>query len=112
MDRYLTTIAVSAILISGCSATGFLKSIETKAFDASAVSASRYCEELNSEVSHIQRQEARRHVRAEGSYGPEAPSDVAVKLDDDMANGQGPVVRIWCEGEEVPDEVWDGLATD
>ena len=51
-----------------------------------------------------ERIEARREIRQRGENGP-APVDLPF-LDEQTSRGEGPVIRIWCEGETVPIEIW------
>lgn len=103
------TIFLTAILLTaGCSSTtkGFLKSIEGKAYDTAANSASKYCDNMTGPIATQERLEARREIRQRGTNGP-LPTDANIPgLDHQTAYGSGPVIRIWCKGEEVPSAVW------
>ncbi len=102
-------IIVTAILLTGCSGKthDFLKAIEGKAYDQAAKMASKYCERTDNRILRQERLEARREIRQRGFAGPEGPLVKPPKLDDKTAYGDGPVVRIWCEDEDVPSQVWD-----
>lgn len=95
-------VALIGALIGGCAsidkAQGFLKQIQSGAYDAAAKSVSEYCERVTSDSAQLTRTIARREIRQRGSSGP---------FGEDAY--QGPVVRIWCEGEEVPVAVWTDL---
>ena len=102
-----TAIAIiTAILIAGCTSTAkdFLKALESRAYDTAAKGVTEYCQRisLSSRTSSQaralvdrERVEARREIRQRGRHGPNA---------DD--GNQGPVVVIWCEGDELP-EGWE-----
>ena len=109
-----TAIAVVIVtLLGGCAAfekaEGFLKQIESKAYDAAALGVSEYCERSDSDIVLNERNQARRELRQRGTEGPAAPEAAVPGLDEQTAQGSGPVVRIWCQGEVVPAEVWNDL---
>ena len=96
--------------LAGCApVVQVTKAVESKSYDVLARSFSEYCE--RADILPRTRIEARREIRQRGASGPHGPV-IPEELDPKTAYGQGPVVRIWCEGEAVPDEVWPGLVRD
>jgi len=108
----LSLILVLSFVLMGCGTTNdFLKNVEGKAYDRTAHTITKYCELKNKDglAGTIARQEAlelRREIRQRGEQGPQGPTEKPEYLDDKTAYGPGPVVRIWCEGEPVPENVW------
>ncbi len=57
---------------------------------------------------------------ARGTDGPPPPDPIPEGLDEQTANGAGPVIMIWCEGETngqgvlfpVPTAVWSNMIRD
>ncbi len=104
---------ISTAFLAGCASTHELvKDFEGKAYDRLAQAFSEYCEAKTGEgtIGMIARQEAlegRREVRQRGTGGPQGPTEKPEYLDDKTAYGAGPVVRIWCDGGQVPPEVWE-----
>ncbi len=97
-----------AVALGGCGAKGFLKQLEGKAYDGAARAVSEYCEALaGNALADQERLEARREIRQRGTGGPADLSHPI--LDDQTAKGDGPVVRIYCEGENVPASVTEDL---
>ena len=118
MLNYKTALVIPAALaLSGCFATfdqvgDAVKAAEGRAYDAVAEAAEQYCEAKTADgiVGSIAEQEAlelRREIRQRGGNGPAGPNVPPAGLDDKTAYGSGPVARIYCEGEEVPAEVWE-----
>ena len=107
--KMLLVVALMAVGLSGCGARDFLKQIESGAYDAAARGVSEYCERADRGVVAGERVEARREIRQRGKDGPAGPNYVVRGLDAKTAHGSGPVVRIWCVGEEVPEAVWQDL---
>ena len=97
----LIFVSMLSFFLGGCFAGtgGFLEALEAGAYDRAATYVSGYCERSGSVLVGLERQNARRQIRALGSAGPVLP-EVA---------GDGPMVRIWCRGETVPQEVWKDL---
>lgn len=104
-------VALLGLSIVGCSASrDFLKQIDNKSYDGAAFGASEYCKRAQSGSIRAVRKTARREIRQRGRFGPPAPLAIPdTEIDVKTAVGDGPVVRIWCEGEEVPVEVWKDL---
>lgn len=102
----LAILLAGLAVATGCTAD-FLKNVESGAYDKAAAAVSNYCERTDSDVINETRIEARREIRQRGTEGP-APIFYE-GLDDQTAGGKGPVVRIWCHGENVPVEVWKDL---
>jgi hypothetical protein len=113
------------LLLSACSngsvregVHDFSKSIERRNYDRAAQIVSDICAGVYNRGLWIQRTriEARREIRqsVKGRYGPLPPKDLppalAEKIGDNTLNGTGPIVRIYCEGDEVPLHVWEELA--
>lgn len=112
MSKYL--IIISILILSGCNENkikethDFFKAIEGKAYNAAAKSVSEYCKKAG-ELSIIldqERLEARREIRQRGNHGPLGPDFDVNGLDEKTMHGPGPVVRVWCEGETVPEVIW------
>ncbi len=109
-----TIIAIVVVgMLGGCAyfekAEGFLKQVENKSYDSAALGVSEYCERANSDIVLNERIQARRELRQRGTEGPAGPANPVDGLDKQTAQGEGPVVRIWCQGETVPAEVWNDL---
>lgn len=108
-------------LLAGC-AGDILDDIEDEAYDKVAKKLSDYCELSQSRDRFWQRTriEVRREIRQRGRNGPEGPNPIPTGLDEKTANGTGPVLMIWCQGEangqEVPfpvsDEIWRNMIRD
>jgi hypothetical protein len=108
-------------LLAGC-ASDFLDDIEDKAFDSAAAKLSAYCARSAASDLFWQRTriEVRREIRQRGTDGPPPPDPIPAGLDEQTANGAGPVLMIWCEGETngqavpfaVPDAVWRNMIRD
>lgn len=104
--RYFTFLSL-AIVLAGCETTeGFLKQIESGAYNAAARSVSEYCKRTSYDIVAVERVQARREIRQRGFSGPKGAVPGVKDLDKKTQHGPGPVVRIWCEGEEVPDVVF------
>lgn len=93
-----------------------------EAYDNAADKLSAYCE-LNKDRDLFwqrTRIEVRREIRQRGTNGPTGPNPIPEGLDEKTANGKGPVLMIWCEGETngqdvpfpVPDAVWRNMIRD
>ena len=108
----LATVLVMATIVAGCSTThDFIKDVEGQAYDRLAHVFTKYCEGKTYEgslgdVAQQEALEARREIRQRGIGGPHGPAAKIPGLDDKTAYGNGPVVRIYCGGERVPQEVW------
>ena len=112
---------VALWLLAGC-ASDILDDIEDLAFDAVADKLSTYCARKADEGLFSQRSriEVRREVRQRGTDGPPPPDPIPEGLDEQTANGAGPVIMIWCEGETngqgvlfpVPTAVWSNMIRD
>jgi hypothetical protein len=108
-------------LLAGC-ASDFLDDIEDQAFDEAAEKVSAYCARNANRNLFWQRTriEVRREIRQRGADGPPPPDPVPDGLDVKTANGAGPVVMIWCQGETngqdvpflVPNPVWRNMIRD
>ena len=111
-----------ALLVVGCSANvqqsthEFTKALERGAYDSVAEALSGYCSSVYDKGLWIQRTriEARREIRqsTKGSRGPSPPDESIEGLDAKTAEGNGPVIRIWCQGEEVPEFIWTEMVRD
>ena len=110
MRTLLSVMAVAAL--TGCGTTHELvKDVEGKAYDSLAAAFSKLCEGkardgLIGDVARQEALEARREIRQRGIGGPHGPADIITRLDNKTAYGNGPVVRVWCGGEKVPEQVW------
>lgn len=95
------------------SAHDFSKELEGGAYDNVAEVLSEYCDKVYDKSLWIQRTriEARREIRQskKGRRGPSPPAKPVHGLDEKTSNGNGPVLRIWCQGEEVPDFIWEEM---
>ena len=104
-------ILIPVILSTGC-AHDFWKDVEGRVYDSVAEQISDYCkittdDPLKSVLREEERIEMRREVRQRGENGPgPAPAWTVPEIGENTAYGKGPVMRIWCEGEEVPDIIW------
>jgi hypothetical protein len=108
-------------LLAGC-AGDILDDIEDRSFDAAADKLSAYCARNASQGLFRQRSriEVRREIRQRGTDGPPPPDPVPEGLDEQTAQGDGPVLMIWCRGETngqgvpfaVPDAVWRNMIRD
>lgn len=115
LPRWLLLILLVPLL-TGCFAStekvhDFVKDVEGKAYDRVAGAITKYCKGKTKDgtFGRIAKQEAlelRREIRQRGNAGPQGPTEKPEYLDDKTAYGLGPVVRIWCEGEPVPENVW------
>ena len=47
-----------------------------------------------------------RFIRATGKHGPDAPRQLVSGVEEQILNGEGPILRVYCAGEKVPVEVW------
>ena len=112
MKKTIFAITVASLL-GGCAyldkAGDFLKQIETGAYDAAAKGISEYCERADSPLAIQERIEARRELRQRGTDGPVGPFNWIEGLDEKTMTADGPVIRIYCRGEDVPDAVWKDL---
>jgi hypothetical protein len=112
---------VALWLLAGC-ASDFLEDIEDQAFDRAAEKLSDYCARNADQGLSRQRNriEVRREIRQRGTDGPPPPDPVPEGLDEQTAQGAGPVLMIWCRGETngqgvpflVPDAVWRNMIRD
>ena len=106
------TLILTAFFLAGCAGThDLIKDAEGKAYDRLAGAFSKYCEGKTEEgvLGALARQEAleaRREIRQRGIGGPHGPMDKVPDLDDKTAYGTGPVIRVYCGGEKVPEAVW------
>ena len=108
-------------LLAGC-ASDFLDDIEDRAFDRAAEKLSDFCDRNADQGLSRQRSriEVRREIRQRGTDGPPPPDPVPDGLDEQTAEGDGPVLMIWCRGETngqgvpfpVPDAVWRNMIRD
>jgi hypothetical protein len=91
---------VALWLLAGC-ASDFLDDIEDQAFDRAAEQLSAYCARNTDQDLFRQRSriEVRREIRQRGTNGPPPPDPVPDGLDEQTAQGEGPVLMIWCRGE-------------
>ena len=106
-----TKIIIASLLLVGCTPKthDFLKAIEGRAYDEASRMVSEYCDKTDNFLLKRERLEARREIRQRGYSGPAGPQVKPNDLDDKTAFGNGPVVRIWCDREEVPQEVWNNF---
>jgi hypothetical protein len=119
MARIVSLIALW--LLAGC-ASDLLDDIEDQAFDRAAEKLSDYCARNANQGLFRQRSriEVRREIRQRGTNGPPPPDPVPAGLDEQTAEGEGPVLMIWCPGETngqgvpfpVPDAVWRNMIRD
>jgi len=110
------------VFLSSCStnvqksAHDFSKELERGAYDNVAEVLSEYCDNVYDKSLWIQRTriEARREIRQsdKGYRGPRPPAKSIPGLDEKTSNGNGPVLRIWCQGEEVPEFIWEEMVRD
>lgn len=125
-------VVLLGLTLTGCNVEevkGFLKQIESGAYDAAAKGASEFCDKMDNDLGRVERIQVRREIRQRGYGGPlvqegsiespvgfslpeavTTPAPGVYELDVRTLYGSGPVVRIWCEGEEVPVAVWRDLA--
>ena len=112
---------VPLLLLAGC-ASDVLDDIEDQAYDKAAQKLSAYCARNAAQGLFRQRTriEVRREIRQRGTDGPPPPDPVPAGLDEQTAQGAGPVLMIWCQGETngqgvpfpVPDAVWRDMIRD
>ena len=114
MKKSIPTLLLAAVLVAGCSGIGdSLKDFEGSIYDQMADWGSDYCGDVTPDEPEKyalileERIEMSREVRQRGDNGP-GPAGVDY-LDEQTANGEGPVVVIYCEGETVPKGVWKRL---
>jgi len=122
--RLLTRFVYAAVcgFLLSCTTTAqksvhdFSKDLERGAYDNIAEILSEYCDKVYDKSLWIQRTriEARREIRQSsvGHRGPSPPAKLIPGLDKKTLNGKGPVLRIWCQGEEVPDFIWEEMVRD
>ena len=95
--------------LAGCSTTHeFVKDVEGKVYDSLADAFSEYCERQEGDWAVLFNQEAlelRREIRQRGTHGPETHGELPF-LDNQTAYGGGPVMRVYCSDDVVPDAVW------
>lgn len=108
--KMLTSLIIAVVVfLSGCSTLDkTLKRLESRAYDAAAESASQYCQRTENDLGRIERNQARREIRQRGHHGPNGPKR-GNGLDGQTAYGRGPVVRVYCQGDTVPAEVFKDL---
>lgn len=130
LDRaiFIVVMAFGILLLlalTGCAGIGaagnFFKDLEQGAFDKAARAVSEYCEGAQTGGLFAQRTriEARREIRQRGTNGPPTPTGIE-GLDDQTAEGDGPVVIVWCKNETdgwsqpvaVPVDAWRMLIRD
>jgi hypothetical protein len=116
-------IASASLIVAACGSSnsnddvGFDKAIEGRLYDRAAEIVSDICADVYDRGLWVQRTraEVRREIRQRGRYGPgkpdHLPDSVKEGLGEKTFAGRGPVMRIYCEGEEddIPDEVWKDL---
>ena len=100
MMRLAPLVALS--LLAGC-ASDFLEDIEDQAFDSAAAKLSACCERNAGQGLAKQRTriEVRRKIRQRGTDGPPPPDPVPEGLDEQTAQGEGPVLMIWCRARPM-----------
>jgi hypothetical protein len=105
-------------LLAGCAGDDLLDDIEDEAYDSAADQLSDFCDRNANDLSRQRtRIEVRREIRQRGTDGPPPPDPIPEGLDEQTANGEGPVLMIWCRGETngqgvpfpVPDSVWRNM---
>lgn len=106
--RSLIVLLLTLPLLTGCFTHDLVKDVEGKAYDSLANAFSKYCEPqggggIISPIVEQEALEARREIRQRGSNGPEAFTVEGV--DDQTALGDGPVVRVYCTDDDVPEAV-------
>ena len=111
-----------SLLLTGCAANvketahDLSKELERGAYDSVAEMLSDYCDTVYDKGLWIQRTriEARREIRQseKGRRGPKPPDHPIPGLDEKTSSGTGPILRIWCQGEEVPDIIWQEMVRD
>lgn len=114
--KYVILIAAT-LMLTGCFSSAekvhdFVKDVEGKAYDRVAGAISKYCKGKTKDgtIGRVAMQEAlelRREIRQRGSTGPLGPNVKPELLDDKTAYGPGPIIRIYCDGERVPADMWD-----
>jgi hypothetical protein len=119
--QFAWTLA-GALLLAGCASStqkpekDFAKALERGAYDNVSEMVSGYCNTVWDKGLRIQRTriEARREIRqsSKGHGGPKPPEAPIPGLDAKTAEGKGPLLRIWCQGEQVPDVIWEDMVRD
>ena len=101
-------LAITMAALQGCSALHDMsKGVEGRVYDEVAEATTSYCKWAAGKAFFDQeRLEARREIRQRGSDGPQPPAAPIPGLDAQTAQGQGPVVRVYCSSDPVPDAVW------
>ncbi len=94
-----------------------IKNIEDEAYDDIAntlgqlIKAAEQDEKLKRTIYEFFRE-----MRQRGNRGPKGPDHTVerngTKLDNQTANGHGPVIMMWWRGQDVPDDVWPLLVRD
>ena len=118
MRLRLMIAACTATLLAGCGTTHeLIKDIEDKAYNSLAKAFSQYCDKVPNEgavgdIAKLERIELRREIRQRGHSGPKGPGYVVAGLDDQTANGPGPVIYVACTGDPVPEDLWLWMVRD
>lgn len=111
MKAILAALLLAAL--GGCAGLGdALKLGEGRAYDAAAKLVSRYCQQFAATDVTVraillqEKRELRREIRQRGHSGPTGPDPIPSGLDGQTALGSGPVAVFWCQGTEVPENIW------
>ena len=110
----IAILAAGVCGLGGCEhlqkAKEFTKTVEGHGYDKAAVAGSSYCKGakfdffgFSDKLITQERLELRREIRQRGENGPDLPQ--VDGLDEKTQKGNGPVIRVYCEGETVPKEV-------
>ena len=102
------------MVLSVTACASFWKDVEGKAYDKVAEQVSDYCSSRTSsdplkQLLYLEeRIETRREIRQRGTQGPgPAPEWTVPEIGENTAYGDGPVFLVYCQYDEVPDEVWN-----
>lgn len=113
MKRYLLLLT-PMLALAGCDILAasqkdefsgdIVKAIESAAYDRAVDQADNVCKKMRSKSYREETIQTLREIRQRGSNGPDPVSGVTR-----TARGHGPVLVLWCEGEQVPIDVWQFL---
>jgi hypothetical protein len=111
--------------LAGCTTNGYKevfenldKGYERAAYNELARIYSQYCATMALKGPYVDRfrAEGAREIRQQGRYGPAPPSSAYsgwlsaegdyLALDTKARLASGPIVMIYCRGDDVPEDVW------